>query len=1193
MFEASRVAWLATALAVLLCAGKALCAGAGNEDEIRIVELQGTVEVSPAGAKTWVLTQTNQLLYPFDHLRTGTNSRVALRWSDRSVVAFGASTELEILQPHAPGALAGLRLVQGVLSFLHRDEPSRIRVVTRGAVAGVEGTEFVLAVSSLDGVERSTLSVIDGRVHFGNDSGTIVLRNGEQAVVEVGRPPTRTAGFIANNVLQWCFYYPAVLNTAELPLTAAEAAALRESLEAYGRGDLLAALRLYPAGATDSDAVRVYHAALMLSVGEVTQTEAMLAGLADSDPAGRIQRLAGALRRLIAAVKRETISAGQEPQLSSEFVAETYYQQAQAVPETSLRQALALARQAVAISPEFGFAWERVAEVELCFGRRRAAIEALDKSLELSPRNAQALALKGYLLAAQGRSREAMHWFDQALAVDSALGNAWLGRGLCRIRRGDLAGGREDLLVAAALEPRRAELRSYLGKATGAAGEYSQAIKELQLARNLDPNDPTAWLYSALINQQHNRINEAIRDLEKSQQLNDNRSVYRSRLLLDQDQSVRSADLAGIYQDAGMADVAVREAGRAVNYDYGNYSAHLFLASSLNPGSEWVNRRYETAAVSESLLANLLSPASAGTLSSGLSQARSSWLFEQDRFGLLSETEYLSRGAWDEWGIQYGISERLSYGLNWQYTWDPGQHVNGDSDFRRLGLRLKAQVSPADTLTVEVSDFELKYGDLQETYGLDRVNPDVRFEETQWPEVVVGYHHEWNPGVHTLVLASYLNDSLSFTNTAQPIFLATRHDTELEAIPNPDPGKLSGVTGLAMHQDYEGSVEFGSAELQQIWQQTSHNSVIGVRFQYGILQTAALQNQPSTMGHAFPDPPEPSSLQNLEDNFKRLTVYGYHQWDMLRCLQLSGGLAYDWLAFPENGWNAPLSFKEDTVDQLSPKAGVIWTPAPGTVARFAYTRSLGGMQMDQSLRLEPSQVAGFVQAFRSVIPESMVGGNAGAQFETFGLALEQRLVKGTYLSVAGELLNSEVQRTLGAYDSFPAMDNPDNPWSLALPARLRNHLDYQEPSVLFTVNQLLGREWALGARYRLSQATLESDFVDVRDGLVFRDFQPRYRQESLLHTVDLTAVFNHSCGLTVSAEALWFLQNTDGYMPGQPGDNFWQFNVYAGYRFPRRRAEVAVGLLNLTDQSYNLSSLNLHRELPQERTLAVRFRINL
>ena len=35
----------------------------------------------------------------------------------------------------------------------------------------------------------------------------------------------------------------------------------------------------------------------------------------------------------------------------------------------------------------------------------------------------------------------AIDWFNRAIAIDSAFGNAWLGRGLCRIRRGDTVAG--------------------------------------------------------------------------------------------------------------------------------------------------------------------------------------------------------------------------------------------------------------------------------------------------------------------------------------------------------------------------------------------------------------------------------------------------------------------------------------------------------------------------------------------------------------------------------------------------------------------------------------------------------------------------------------------------------------------------------------------------------------------------------
>ena len=76
-----------------------------------------------------------------------------------------------------------------------------------------------MEVAEVVGRERTTLSVIDGEVEFGNAQGTLTLTNLQQAVAEAGQAPLRTAGFIVNNLLQWCFYYPAVLDLKELPLT--------------------------------------------------------------------------------------------------------------------------------------------------------------------------------------------------------------------------------------------------------------------------------------------------------------------------------------------------------------------------------------------------------------------------------------------------------------------------------------------------------------------------------------------------------------------------------------------------------------------------------------------------------------------------------------------------------------------------------------------------------------------------------------------------------------------------------------------------------------------------------------------------------------------------------------------------------------------------------------------------------------
>ena len=310
----------------------------------------------------------------------------------------------------------------------------------------------------------------------------------------------------ATNIIQWCLYYPAVLDETEIPFSDSERQALRDSIAAYRSGNLPSALALYPATRQPSgDAERVYRSQLQLAAGQVTEAEQAINPV--QQPDARV--LSEALRLLIAGVKFQQRAISPEPRTASGLLAQSYYEQSR----SRLNQALSLARAAVHKDEKFGYAWARVAELEFSFGHTPQANQAIQRALSLSPQNAQALATKGFILAAQGKFAAAREEFDRSIALDAALANAWLGRGLSRFRIGQAREGREDLLVAAALEPNRAVLRSYLGKAYDATGQDELAAKEFGLAKRFDPNDPTAWLYSALLNQRRNRINEAIDDL--------------------------------------------------------------------------------------------------------------------------------------------------------------------------------------------------------------------------------------------------------------------------------------------------------------------------------------------------------------------------------------------------------------------------------------------------------------------------------------------------------------------------------------------------------------------------------------------------------------------------------------------------------------------------------------------------------
>ena len=1143
---------------------------------IQIVELQGRVQILPAGTTTWQTASNNEILFPADQLRTAGNSRVAVHWSDQSIITFGASTAIEILPPPAADGQTGLHLLRGILSFFHRDEPGRIRIITRGAVAGVEGTEFVMAVNE---AEDTTLSVIDGQVRFGDAQNTLLVTSGEQASLRLGQTPVRTAGFIANNLLQWCFYYPAVIDPAELNLSASEQRDLADSLNAYRAGDLLGALKIYPPGRDAiSENERIYHGALLLAVGEVAQTETLLQSL--SGATNQMRPLADSLSQVIAAVKRQYDVTFANPATASECLAASYLEQSRADRKTSLANALGLAQRAVALSPKFGFAWTRVAELQFSFGRLKEAMTALDAGLELAPQNAQALALKGFILAAQNQPHAAALWFNRAIDQDSALGNAWLGRGLTRIRLGDKAGGRADLLVAAALEPQRAELRSYLGKAFANSGDDLRAEKELALAKKLDPNDPTAWLYSALLNQQNNQINDAIRDLEKSQTLNDNRSVYRSGLLLDQDSAVRSANLATIYQDAVMTEVSVQEASRAVNADYANYSAHLFLASSYAQvlQADPNNSRYEPAVENEYLLANLLAPASAGTLSSTWSQQQHLNLFNQNHLGVFSSTEYLSRGAWTQTGLQYGTYNNFSYGLEEAYQTDPGQRANNDLEKRLITLKLKGQLTPQDSVYAEIQQYEGETGDLGQYYDTRMANTDGRIKNEQTPDLILGYHHEWSPGVDTLLMVRRLDDHTSMNGTV-PLTIATRF-----ANLTPDPYELVSVYGgYNIHSAYDNHLTFYTTELQQIWETESHATILGSRLQYGDTRTTNLEDTPSDKAALFDIP---AAQQNNRSEFKRYVLYGYHQWQLFDSLKLIGGVSYDLLTQPENLLAPPISVNPDSIAQLSPKAGVIWTPLQNTTVQFAYARTLGDNTPNQSTQLESSQVAGFLQTFRDLISNYSVTQTGVGQDEIFGLSWEQKLSTGTYLDLSAGIKNCTVNQTVGVFDNLTDL------YLNAIPSGLRERLDYQEQSVRFTVNQLVSRDWSLGGQYEISYAKLNDNYVDVPDTIILSDFQPRRNLTATLHRVGLFAIYNNPCGFFAKLDASWYAQNNQGYTPAVPGDNFWQMDAFAGYRFWHRKAELTFGVLNLTDQNYQLNPLNNYSELPRERTFLTQLKIS-
>jgi Tfp pilus assembly protein PilF len=1158
-------------LAVFLFAVR-LRAVEASRGEVRILEIRGKVDIQRSGATAWDPAYTNQVLKPGDRGSTREHSHVVIQLSDRSVLRFGERSQFQIQSPADKTDTVWMHLRQGLGYFFSRDTPEKLRLNSPTAAAAVRGTELVISV---DAAGRTSLVLLEGEAELSNDRGTAHLASGEEGTVEPDRPPAKTSVGDTANVIQWLLYYPAVIEVAEVPFHESGRTALAASIEAYCSGDLPQALARCPAGfIPPSDAERGYYAGLLISAGQVEEAVKILDSLSADSP------LAGALREMLAAVLRRPFSTNRSPVTASEWLARSYYQQ----KDFDLDAALASARKAVAISPNFAFGWVRVAELEFSFGRRAQALSALNKALALAPRHAQAHALKGFLLAAANRLGPAQRAFETAMALDGALGNAWLGRGLCRIQRGDRSEGQTDLLVAAALEPNRSLLRSYLGKSLALTHDDSLAGIEFKRAQFLDPSDPTPWLYAALWHCELNRINESVQDLERSLDLNDNRQVYRSRLLLDQDRALRSASLATIYQRAGMAEVSLGEAARSVSYDYANYSAHQFLAESFDllRDPTRFNLRYETAWFNELLLANLLSPAGAGTLSQQISNQEYTKFFTLDRLGITTDSLWRSDGQFQQRVSQFGTYRNSSYALDLDYQHNDGIRPNNELERLEWYTRIKQQLTPEDSVFLLAKYQDYRSGDNYQYFFPTNVQGGFSFQEEQLPILVAGYHREWAPGVHTLLLGGRLSNEQCLHDTNTTSLVLFKDLT----------GQVTGDASAGFDMNYSSEFEAWTSELNQIFATDSQTLVLGARFQTGQIQTDnTFEVSDPTLSDLFNRPA--AEAQPTED-FERVSGYCYYTLEPFDKLRLTGGLAYEDVTYPENFRNPPISAGSESREKISPKAALMWTPCKEITLRGAYTQSLGGVTLDESIRLEPTQLAGFVQSYRTLISESLAGSVSAPEYETGGVAVDLKLPSETYLTFSAEWLQQDVDRTVGAFE----LNNATLP---IISSSTPESLAYDEKSAGVQINQLLNPWFSLGAAYRFSRTGLREFYPEIP---LYVDGSADKSSRADLHQIGLFLLFNHPSGFFARAENIWYIQQnrTETYAGDTagtlrsvdtqlPAENFPLLNFYVGYRFPRQFGDLTLGLLNALGGDYHLNPLNVYTELPRERVFMVRLRL--
>lgn len=161
------------------------------------------------------------------------------------------------------------------------------------------------------------------------------------------------------------------------------------------------------------------------------------------------------------------------------------------------------ARTALKEDPKSADAYTVLAVVESRRGRSAQAGQHYQRAAELAPNRGAELNNYGAWLCAEGRTDEALGWFDRAVAVPgySERGAALANAGACAQKAGQAARAERDLRQALRLDPNNAVALAAMAELAYGKGEYfeARAFSERRLAA-APANPPSLLLASQIEN---------------------------------------------------------------------------------------------------------------------------------------------------------------------------------------------------------------------------------------------------------------------------------------------------------------------------------------------------------------------------------------------------------------------------------------------------------------------------------------------------------------------------------------------------------------------------------------------------------------------------------------------------------------------------------------------------------------------
>lgn len=1053
-----------------------------------LVTAEGQVDVQRSASSGWGDALQGTELCQGDTVRAAANSRATIRLVNQAVLRVDQNTAMRLdnITGNA-GERSSLSLLEGAFHSFSR-KPRGFEVSTPYLNGSIEGTEFVFRVRQ----NASELTVLEGLVLASNDLGSVEVAGGESALSAKGKAPYKRTLINPRDAVQWSLYYP--------------------PLQAAPRGRASASLQ---------------KAASLLAVGQVDEARTNIDAALRRDPDNGEGY---ALRAVINVAQNHNDRAMADarqavalsPESASAKIALSYAQQA----AFDLEGAHQTLQQAVQQQPGDALAWARLAELQLMLGDRQASRDSAQKAVSLQPDLGRTQTTLGFAALAEFRNAEAMVAFERAIAHDSADPLAHLGLGLARISSGDLESGRADIEVAVGLGSNDALLRAYLGKAYFEEKRSPLDTEQFAIAKQLDPNDPTAYLYEGIALQTQNRPIEAMRELERSIELNDNRAVYRSRLLLDKDRAARGTSLARAYNDLGFRQLGVNQSTESLEIDPSNASAHRFLSDAFQGQS-----RHEIARVSELLQAQLMQdininpiqPSIAasnlnivtlgGPASAGFNEFTP--LFERNKAQFNISAFGGNESTYGGEGVVSALYNNFSFSLGaFSYNSD-GWRENNDLDQKLVNAYAQWVVTPELNVQVEYMRQETDQGDLAFNFDPKEFSPNRRLE---FDRDTVRLGLRYSPTEASTYLLSYIYSMRDEQRSESEVFL------------DPD---LFIPFSSSFNSDLE--TEGSLLEGQYIYQAQRFNLILG----------GAYSNPETTGNETFtvssPIFPFPlTSSENIDEEIEQPRLYAYSNIDMGDDVIWTVGASYD-------------DFKDEPIEENSfnPKLGVRWKINNSYQLRAAAFKVLKPSLINNRT-IEPTQVAGFNQFFDDA---------AGTESWRYGAALDAKLSQ---------------QLSWGAEISWRDLEVPSLevlPTGTAVTGTIDQDEQLHRLYLYWTPSdQIAVTAEAVYDRFK-EPAAMQDDFRPVP-------------AEVTTVSLPLGVNYFHPSGFFAGIVGTYVdqeVKRSDDSLFAQGDDNFFLVDAAVGYRFPKRRGMATLAVRNLFDTEFYYQD-NSFREFSEDAT---------